>query len=135
MGEEQGGKGAGPVQAESVRLIKVAIVVVVVISAVAIALPIALPFVLQAIAQPNIILTNVETNPGFCAGSFSFTLINTGDAGGFAKVQFLIGGIPLENRTYFVPARTTLDTGNSVDVAGCDLESTRSMRLDSTWKA
>ncbi len=99
------GRGRGPPRPEYIRLIKIAIVAAIIIAAVAISLP----FILQAIAQPNIAITDSGFGTSGCGlfGSsqtvtYSFSLINTGDADGFVQIGFFIDNNLVGSNTYFV---------------------------------
>ncbi len=120
MGEE--GDRVGPLRPEYIRLIKIAIVVVIVIAAVAISLP----FILQAIAQPNIAITDSGFGTSGCGlfGSsqtvtYSFSLVNTGDADGFVQIGFFIDNNLVASNTYLVPQGTSVPKTASVGVGDC----------------
>ncbi len=97
---------------------------------------VALPFILQAIAQPNIVLTETSYIEGDCYEDylFFFTLVSTGDADGFAKVEFLIDGVAMEDTDYFVQAGTTVEKSVAVLVDDC-VQHTAEVRIASVWKA
>ena len=121
MGEEEG-KGRGPPRPEYIRLIKIAIVAAIVIAAVAISLP----FILQAVAQPNIATTDfgfVRAPCGFFGTTqtytYSFSLVNTGDADGFVQVGFFLDNNLVAQDTYHVPQGTSVPKTANVLVGDC----------------
>ncbi len=135
MGEDGG--GAGGLRPEQLRLVKIAIVAVIVI----VALVIAVPFIQEALRQPTITLTDrtvFRTTCGLFGSSqtyrFVFTLVNSGDADGFANVQFFIDSTNRANNNYFIPAGSSVDKDATVVVGDCVGHST-DIRLESTWKA
>ena len=120
MGEE--GEGVGPLKPEYIRLIKIAIVVVIVLVAVAVSLP----FILQTIAQPNIVMTDTgfETlGCGFFGTSqtitYSFSLINTGDADGFVQIGFFADDNLIGSDTYFVSRGMSVPKTANIVVGDC----------------
>ncbi len=135
MGEE--GDSVGGLSPEHIRLVKIAIVAVIVI----VALVITIPFVQEALRQPTITLTDRTVFRAICGlfGTsqtyrFLFTLVNSGDADGFANVQFHIDGTNRANNNYFIPAGGSVDKEANVVVGDCIAHST-DIRLESTWKA
>ncbi len=95
---------------------------VVVVVAVLVSVAIAIPFILEAIAQPNIVMTETSVpERRFCSDvrTFSFTLVNTGDADGFANIQFFLDGVEKANQDYFVPAGSTVEKSYDLDPGDC----------------
>ncbi len=122
MGER--GDGRSLLRPEYIRLIKIAIAAAVVIAAVAISLP----FILQAIAQPNIAIIDPNFSRTGCGWfgttqtyTYSFSLINTGDADGFVKIGFFVDSIEAGQATYFVPAGDPIPKVAPITVGGCDV--------------
>ena len=122
MGEEEEGKGAGPLRPEYVRLIKIGIVAVIVIVAVVSAIP----FIQQAIAQPRISITDSNFGSVGCGlfGTsqtvvYSFTLINTGDADGFVQIGFFIDGNLATQNTFFVGQGLSIPKVENVQLGDC----------------
>ena len=152
MGEE--GEGVGPLKPEYIRLIKIAIVAVIVI----VALVIAIPFVQEALRQPRVTLIEsseslirCETfnhfhSTGFFSGfdhlhidppqvyTGSFTLVNSGDADGFANVQLHLDGINMANENYFIPAGTSIQKSLSLQIDSCTVRAP-DIVLAAFWKA
>ena len=137
MGEEEGeGEGRSPLHPEYIRLIKIAIVAAIII----VALVIAVPFVQDALSQPRITVTETSFErvqcffTSFQTYSYFFTLVNSGDADGFANVQFHLDGINLANANYFVPAGTTVDKSFNLQEGDC-VDHTPEVVLAGFWKA
>lgn len=99
------------------NVLKLGIVAAAAVAIVAIMMVVALPLTLQATTpptQPRISLTEVSFfTPGLCITSVcgyddpyevSFTLVNAGDADGFARVEFLIDEVVVMELEYLVMA-------------------------------
>ncbi len=88
---------------ELVKAVRLAVIGAIIVAVILIAVPL----ILQAIAQPNIVITETSMpERRFCSDvrTFSFTLVNTADADGFANIQFFLDGVEKANQDYFVPA-------------------------------
>lgn len=135
MGEDEG--GAVSPRPESVRVIKLMIVAAIVIAA----LVVAVLFVQDALRQPRIALiegkilhVSCDTVGTFQTYFFSFVLVNSGDAHGFANVQFQLDGVSRANTDYFVPAGTSIEEGDSLQIDDCAAH-TLALVLAAFWKA
>jgi len=92
----------------------VGLIVVIVIAVVAIAffLAVGLPLIQQSVAAPKITLTDATYTtfgcglfgPYYYTFTWTFTLVNTGNADGFATVTFYVNGEAVAYNLYFVPA-------------------------------
>ncbi len=60
--------------------------------------------------------------------------MNTGDADGFATVQFLIDGAVRGDQTYLILAGRSIERSVSISVDDC-LEHDVDMILENVWKA
>lgn len=153
MGEE-GGKGRGPLRPEHIRLIKIAVVAVIVI----VALVIAIPFVQDSLRQPQVTLIEPGESvvpcssflhfhsTGFFTGfdhahfvppqvyTWSFTLVNTGDADGFVNIAFSLDGVVSAHSVYFVPAGSSIEKSFDLDAGDC-VRQDASMGIEVSWKA
>jgi hypothetical protein len=65
--------------------------------------------------------------------TYFFTLVTTGDADGFAHVQFLLDGVVRANQTYFVPAGNSVQESFDLDPNDCFTHAA-SLRIASVWK-
>ncbi len=138
---------------EVARLVRYSVVAVIVI----VALVITIPILQDALRQPRVTLvetsgarlpcsgTNHFHSTGFFTGfnhvhwppqvyTASFTLVNSGDADGFANVQLHLNGINMANENYFVPAGTSVQKSANLQVGGCT-EDTLTIILAAFWKA
>ena len=133
------------------RLIIVAVIVIV-------ALVIAIPFVQDALRQPRVTLVEASESlvpcssflhfhsTGFFTGfdhvhfvppqvyTASFTLVNSGDADGFANVQFHLDGINSANDNYFIPAHSSVQKNFNLQINNCAAQGL-SIVLAGFWKA
>ena len=136
MGED--GDGVGRLRPEYIRLIRFAIVAVIVI----VALVLVVPFVQDALRAPRITVTETSVErqpfpPFGCTSQtyiFTFRLVNSGDADGFANVQFHIDGVSMANSNYFIPAGQSIPGRVGVSLPDCNAHTTEVV-LVSTWKA
>lgn len=109
---------------EFARIVKWAIVAVIVI----VALVIAIPFIQLVLAQPAITMTDTRTFSAIGCGlfgasqvfGFEFTLVNTGNADGFAVVHFLVDGAPALENTYLVPQGESVIKAAQLIVGDCN---------------
>ncbi len=122
MGAEEGGR-ADPPRPESKKLIWTIIVAAIAISAAIISVP----FIQEALKQPNITLTDKsQAWVGGCGFSssqlffFGFTLINTGEADGFATVAVMVDGAIGSEDTFYVPRGTSVPGAVSHTVNDCN---------------
>lgn len=114
------------------------IIIGVVVAVAVVAVVIAPPFILQWIAQPNIFMTEVTVTilgGEFCSDDYFyfFTIVNSGDADGFATVEYLIDGAVRDTQDYFVPAGTSIDRSFDVPVDDCETH-TAAVRVGSVTK-
>ncbi len=134
MEEEEEGKGRGPPRPEYIRLIKIAIVAVIVI----VALVITVPILQDALRQPRVTLTDRDFSLacGFFDGTYTytFTLVNTGDADAFANVQFHLDGAIRADDNYFIPAHSSVRKSATLGVDDCT-DRTPTIVLAAFWKA
>lgn len=133
MEEEEEGKDRGPPPPAYVRLFKIGIVVAIVIAAVASSLP----FILQAIAQPNIAITDSGFGAPGCGLlelsqtiTYSFSLVNTGEADGFVQIGFYIDNDLAASNTYLVPQGALVPKTADVVVDDCAGHSLRLQILE-----
>lgn len=116
------------------NVLKLGIVAAAAVAIVAIMMVVALPLNLQATTpstQPRISLTEVSFFTfglcliGVCGYDVpyevSFTLVNAGDADGFATVEFLLDGVMIMEVEYFVVAGQQESHRESVPVEDCFL--------------
>jgi hypothetical protein len=121
MGEEEGGR-ADPPRLESRKIIWTIIVAAIAV----IAAIISVPFIQEALKQPNITLTDKAQAWLGCTFSssqqlfFSFNLINTGEADGFATVAVIVDGAIWSEDTFFVPRGTSVPGALSQTVNDCN---------------
>lgn len=113
------------------KIIAAAVVVVVVV----VVLTVAVPYLQRAATQPNISLT--ETNAScswFDVMTFYFTLVNSGDADGFATLGFYADSSQVKTNRYFVAAKTAAEKTESATVNDCGSVSTYDIRILSVEK-
>lgn len=95
--------------------------------------------------QPNIVLTGSESSAAGCSVfggqwtyTFTFTLVNTGGADGFAVVELFLNGLPnvgtYRTVTFFVPHGAQAPEQASITAADCG-SYTPGAALISAWKA
>ncbi len=151
---EEKGVSGGPWRPEYIRLIKIAIVAVIVI----VALVIAIPIVQDALRQPRVTLAEPSDSvvpcssfvhfhsTGFFTGfdhfhfvppqvyTWSFTLVNTGDADGFVNIAFSLDGVVSAHSVYLVPAGSSIEKSFDLDSGDC-VRQDASMGIEVSWKA
>ena len=111
---------------KSRRLVQIAVAVVAAVAVLAVALyymsAVYLPAAQEAATQPRITITDAgyyESGCGFFGPyyrtfTWTFSLVNTGDADGFAVVTFTVNGEGVGQDTYHVPAGTSVEKTGSV---------------------
>ncbi len=132
------------------RRIRTRAVLAVIAAVVAVALAIGFviaPSVQRALAQPNIRMISSGGTVWFCRTDsmgpippqfyrFDFRLQNTGDADGYAKVDFFVSLNEVGRGIYVVPAGHAVDGNATFEVDICDFfPAGGSPILHSFWKA
>jgi len=118
---------APPVPSHIARYIITAVVAVIVVGVV---LGIGIPLAQQSVAAPKITLTDALYSTSGCFLGFghytytwTFTLVNSGTADGFATVVGYIDGNAAGQAVFFVPAGAHVDKGFSIDAPDCNSHS------------
>ena len=120
-------------------------VVAVIIAALAIGI-VAAPPIRYAIVQPNVSMVGADVTIWYCRPGpvapippqfyrFDFRLQNTGDADGYARVDFIVNGSEIGRGIYVVPASQVVNGNATFGVADCDLYATGSVFVHNFWKA
>jgi hypothetical protein len=93
---------------------------------VGLALGIGIPLAQQSVATPKIALTDAVYQTSGCflglghySYAWTFTLMNSGTANGFATVTAYIDGVAQGEVQCFVPAGSQISKGFSVDASVC----------------
>ncbi len=112
-----------PPPSHVVRYVIIAVVAVIVVG---LALGIGIPLAQQSVTVPKITLTDAPYSTSGCLFGFghytytwTFTLVNSGTANGFATVTAYIDGAATGAVQYFVPAGSQTSKGFSVDASDC----------------
>lgn len=100
-----------------------------VIAVILVAAVVGAAYYLVAIApQPRIVLTDSTYTTTGCGAfgpnhftyTWTFTLINTGDADGFGTVKFyVVQGVEVAENVYFIPQHSQITRGGSVNSPDC----------------
>ncbi len=95
--------------------------------------------ILQGLSQPNVTLVEPTYSRAFCffgppqSYTASFTLVNNGNADGFANVQFVIDGTVVANNNYFITQGTSVQKSLTASLNDCN-EHSLDVRIASIWK-
>lgn len=123
------------------KLAKIIVVGGIVIAVITVGVPPTIQYVGNALAQPEITLTDRNFGGQGCGlfGStqtytYFFTLVNTGDADGFAQVHFLLDGERVADDVYLVRVGESVDKSAAINVGDCESH-TLGVVIGSTWKA
>ncbi len=126
-------QGGAFAKVELVRAVRLAVIGAIIVAV----LLVAVPLILQATAQPKIALTEVSMPEiRFCSDDqeYFFTLVNTGDADGFANIAFSLDGVVVAHQVYFVPAGSSIEKSFVKDPNDC-FRHNASMEIEVSWKA